>query len=72
MPAWGAAGDGDHNQDSWKLVLFIRHLLGMSEQEAEQMEKLDPKTPQEFEEENTEQEFLNGSAPPESATKHYH
>ena len=25
MPAWGSAGDGDGNQDSWKLVLFIRH-----------------------------------------------
>jgi hypothetical protein len=36
MPAWGAAGDGDCNQDSWKLVLFIRQLPGMSKQEAEQ------------------------------------
>jgi hypothetical protein len=54
------------------LVLFIRHLPGMSEQEAWQMEKLDPKTPQEFEEEKTEQEFLNGSASPESAAKHHH
>jgi mono/diheme cytochrome c family protein len=72
MPAWGSTGDGDHNQDSWKLVLFIRHLPGMSEQEAEQMEKLNPKTPQELEEEKTEQEFLNGSASPEAATKHHH
>jgi len=71
MPAWGADGDGDRNQDSWKLVLFIRHLPGMSEQETEQMEKLNPKTPQEFEEEKTEQEFLNGSPSPESATKHH-
>jgi hypothetical protein len=44
----------------------------MSEQEAEQMEKLNPRTPQEFEEEKTEQEFLNGSASPEAATKHHH
>jgi mono/diheme cytochrome c family protein len=72
MPGWGAAGDDDRNQDSWKLVLFIRHLPAMSEQEAEQMQKLNPKTAQEFEEERTEQEFLNGSASPEATTKHHH
>jgi mono/diheme cytochrome c family protein len=72
MPAWGSPGDGDGNQDSWKLVLFIRHLPNMTAQEAEQMEKLNPKTLQEFEEEKTEQEFLNGSAPSDSATKHHH
>lgn len=71
MPAWGSAGDGDGNQESWKLVLFIRHLPTMTVQEAEQMEKLNPKSIQEFEEEKTEREFLNGSAPPGSATKHH-
>ena len=72
MPAWGAAGDGDNNQDSWKLVLFIRQLPSMTAQEAEQMEKLNPKTMEEFEEEKTEQEFLNGSAVSEPSTKHHH
>jgi mono/diheme cytochrome c family protein len=71
MPAWGSPGDGDGNQDSWKLVLFIRHLPSMTAQEAEQMQKLNPTTMEEFEEEKTEQEFLNGSAPPASATKHH-
>jgi mono/diheme cytochrome c family protein len=70
MPAWGSAGDGEGNQDSWKLVLFIRHLPSMTVQEAEQMQKLNPKTPQELEEEKTEQEFLNGSTPG-SATKNH-
>lgn len=37
--------------------------LAKQAQEAKQMEKLNP-TIQEFEEENTEQEFLNGSALP--------
>ena len=71
MPAWGSAGDSDGNQDSWKLVLFIRHLPSMTAQEAEQMQKLNPKTIQELEEEKAEQEFLNGSAPPQSASKHH-
>ena len=70
MPAWGSAGDGEGNQDSWKLVLFIRHLPTMTVQEAEQMQKLNPKTLQELEEEKTEQEFLNGSTPV-SATKNH-
>jgi len=71
MPAWGSAGDGDGNQDSWKLVLFVRHLPSITAEEAEQMQKLNPKTIQEFEEEKKEQEFLNGSVAPPSATKHH-
>jgi mono/diheme cytochrome c family protein len=72
MPAWGSAGDGAGNQDSWKLVLFIRHLPSMTEQEADQMQKLNPKTLQELEEEKAEQEFLNGSTPSDSPAKHKH
>lgn len=71
MPAWGSVGAGDGNQDSWKLVLFIRHLPSMTAQEAEQMQKLNSKTIQELEEEKAEQEFLNGSAPPEAASEHH-
>jgi hypothetical protein len=71
MPAWGSEGDGDGNQDSWKLVLFIRHLPSMTAEEAGRMQKLNPKTIQEFEEEKAEQDFLNGSAAPPS-TKHHH
>jgi cytochrome c553 len=72
MPAWGAPGDGDSNQDSWKLVLFIRHLPSMTAEEAQQMQKLNPKTPQEVEEEKAEQDFLNGLASPQPTTKHHH
>lgn len=72
MPAWGSSGDGNGNRDSWKLVLFIRHLPRMTAQEAEQMQNLNPRTIQDFEEEKMEQEFLNGSASPASATKHHH
>jgi mono/diheme cytochrome c family protein len=72
MPAWGTADDGDANQDSWKLVLFIRHLPEMTEQEANSMQKLNPKTAEEWEEEKTEQEFLDGSAPSGSASPHHH
>jgi cytochrome c553 len=60
MPAFGEPGDRD--ADSWKLVCFIRHLPHLSPAEEHQMEKLNPKTPDEIEEEREEEEFLNGGA----------
>ena len=44
----------------------------MTAQEAEEMQTLNPKTMQAFEEEKVEQQFLNGSAPLASATKRHH
>jgi mono/diheme cytochrome c family protein len=59
MPAWGEPGDDD--EDSWKLVYFIRHLPKMPAQEAEAMRKLDPESCMEREEERQEEEFLEGN-----------
>jgi mono/diheme cytochrome c family protein len=42
MPAWGASGADD---DSWKLVRFIRHLPQITPDEERQMESLNPKGP---------------------------
>lgn len=58
MPAFGDPGDND--VDSWKLVVFIRHLPALSEQQQMQMEKLNPKSPDEMQEEMEEEKFLNG------------
>ena len=58
MPAWGEPGDDD--EDSWKLVHFIRHLPKMTDQEAAAMKQLNPESCMEREEERREQEFLNG------------
>jgi mono/diheme cytochrome c family protein len=59
MPAWGEPGDDD--EDSWKLVYFIRHLPKMTEQEAEAMGKLNPESCMAREEERQEEEFLEGN-----------
>lgn len=59
MPAWGEAGDQD--EDSWKLVYFIRHLPKMTPQEMEDMKKLNPQSPMEMKEDKAEQQFLEGS-----------
>lgn len=57
MPAWGAA---ERDLDSWKLVLFIRHLPVMTPQELADMEKYNPKTEAERIEEKEEEDFLSG------------
>jgi mono/diheme cytochrome c family protein len=57
MPAWGTEQKDD---DSWKLVVFIRHLPRLTPVEEREMEALNPKGPAEKEEEQDEEQFLNG------------
>lgn len=57
MPAWGQAGEKD--EDSWRLVHFIRHLTQLSPEEEEEMKRLNPKSPEDFKEEQEEEQFLN-------------
>ena len=81
MPGWGTGkGDGDDpdgGHDTWALVHFIRHLPKLTEAEAQEMKGLNPKGPEEWEQEQQMQEFLkNGGeskpAPVESAHEHKH
>jgi mono/diheme cytochrome c family protein len=57
MPAWGEAGD---DPDSWKLVLFIRHLPRLTAEELHHMERFNPRSEAEREEQKQEEDFLNG------------
>jgi len=66
MPAWGEPAD---DRDSWKLVLFIRHLRNLSAAELHDMERFNPKSKADREEEKEEQEFLNGGQSGEPAHK---
>lgn len=71
MPAFGSADTADQ---SWKLVYFIRHLPQLTPAEKAQMESLNPKSPDEFREEQEERNFLNGEAEssiPQTATHHH-
>lgn len=71
MPAFGDPGDDDI--DSWKLVAFIRHLPQLTEREDAEMEHLNPKGPEEWQEEMEEEQFLNGgkaTAPPQPHMHH--
>ena len=60
MPSWGSGTSRDE-QDSWKLVRFIRHLPKLTADEERDMKELNPKSPDELKEEQKEREFLNGS-----------
>jgi mono/diheme cytochrome c family protein len=71
MPAWGSGTEKDA-QDSWKLVHFIRHLPALSPEEIREMEKLNPKSPDELEEERQEEEFLKGQTPGKAPKQHHH
>jgi len=62
MPAWGSVNKDD---DSWKLVLFIRHLPQMNPQEMKEMEPFNPKSAMDRSEEDDEQRFLNEGKVPE-------
>jgi mono/diheme cytochrome c family protein len=70
MPAWG---DSDHDaEDSWKLVHFIRHLPDVTLEERKQMEKLNPRSPEELKEEEEEEKFLKGESTNEPQLHHHH
>ena len=69
MPAWGeAAGD----EDSWKLVLFIRHLTAMTPEEMKNMERFNPKSEMERTEEDEERQFLSGENPSRKPLHEHH
>jgi mono/diheme cytochrome c family protein len=72
MPAFGEPVGND--QDTWKLVTFIRHLPKLSEQEETEMQHLNPKTPEEVQEEKEEENFLKGDANSATpvTTMHHH
>ena len=73
MPAFSNGGEHGGTQDSWKLVHFIRHLPHLPATERIEMERYNPKGPDERAEEQQENDFLSGATPgrkPESQVHH--
>ena len=73
MPAFASGGGHGGTQDSWKLVHLIRHLPHLTAAERIEMERHNPKGPNDREEEHQENDFLNGATPrrkPESQDHH--
>lgn len=74
MPAWGT-GTKAGEDESWRLVRFIRHLPQVTPDEIEEMEGLNPKSPEEIRQQIEEQKFLGTGAqppPPTSTATHKH
>ena len=71
MPAW-SSGSAHDEQDSWKLVYFIRHLPQLTLAEKQEMEKLNPKAPDDLKEEEEEKKFLEGQGEAEPHEQHHH
>ena len=71
MPAWGNGTPKDE-EDSWKLVHFIRHLPQITLEEKKAMEKMNPKSADELAEEQEEERFLRGEDSHETTPEHHH
>ena len=72
MPAFGPNNAGE-DEDSWKLVRFIRHLPEMTDEEVARMKDMNPKSPADLQEEDEIKRFLEGESEPSGETpKHHH
>jgi mono/diheme cytochrome c family protein len=74
MPAW-STGRQDGETASWHLVHFVRRLPGITPEELEEMEALNPKSPAEIRQQIQEEEFLKGGGdkpPAAPVTPHKH
>jgi mono/diheme cytochrome c family protein len=70
MPAFSSPGS---QNDTWKLVYFIRHLPKLTADERMEMENYNPKGPEDRREEQQEDDFLNGATPaPKPESHHQH
>jgi len=59
MPAWGT-GTPEGEQASWHLVQFVRHLPKLTEDELRDMSAMNPKSADEWREEEEARRFLEG------------
>ena len=71
MPGWGTGSQHDE-EASWHLVRFIRHLPDLTLEEKREMEKLNPKGPDDLKEEEEEEKFLKGESTNEPQVEHHH
>jgi mono/diheme cytochrome c family protein len=63
MPAFANGGEHGGMLDSWKLVQYISHLPHLTAAERIEMERYNPKGPDDRAEEQQENEFLKGATP---------
>jgi hypothetical protein len=69
MPAW-STGTPEGERASWQLVHFIRRMPKLTADDIAEMEKFNPVSRAEIEEEKRIEDFLNGGDPPPAADPH--
>jgi hypothetical protein len=72
-PAWGT-GKKAGEDESWRLVRFIRPFPHITPEEIAQMEVLNRKSPEKIRQQIEEEKFLGGGTdePPTSTSTHQH
>jgi mono/diheme cytochrome c family protein len=68
MPGW-SAGTPEGEQSSWQLVHFIRRLSTLTPEDLQEMERLNPRSRAEIEEEIRIEQFLEGGDMPSPANQ---
>lgn len=63
MPGW-STGTPEGERSSWQLVHFIRRLSSLTPEDLQEMERLNPRSRAEIEEELKMEQFLEGGDPP--------
>jgi mono/diheme cytochrome c family protein len=63
MPGW-STGTPEGEKSSWQLVHFIRRLSSLTPEDLQEMERLNPRSRAEFEEERKIEDFLEGGGAP--------
>ena len=69
MPAWSTATP-EGEKSSWQLVHFIRRLSSLTPDDLREMERMNPVSRAQIEEERKIEDFLNGAAPPPVSDPH--
>lgn len=72
MPAFGETSGNANDEDTWKLVIFIRHLPNLTQAQIDEIDQMTPKSPMEVKQEEDIQNFLHGGDAPVSPDDHKH
>ena len=67
MPGW-STGTPEGENSSWQLVHFIRRLSSLTPEDLQEMERMNPVSPAQFEEQKKIEDFLKGAEPPPASS----
>jgi mono/diheme cytochrome c family protein len=67
MPGW-STGTPEGENSSWQLVHFIRRLSSLTPEDLQEMERMNPVSPAQFEEQQKIEDFLKGAEPPPASS----